>query len=118
MSHCTSCQCLLTEDNAYKRKTRKSGLSSMCKSCFSEYCAERWRDRKKLAIEYKGGQCQECGYKKYLGALEFHHLDPSTKEANWNKIRLWEWSKITEELDKCVLLCANCHREAHATIPL
>jgi predicted HNH restriction endonuclease len=113
MANCTKCFCLLTDETGFKRKTRKSGYQSMCRSCFNEYTVERWRQRKLEAIKYMGGECKECGYKKYFGALEFHHLDPSTKEASWNKIRLWEWSKITEELDKCVLLCANCHREVH-----
>jgi predicted HNH restriction endonuclease len=113
MSNCTKCSCLLTEETGFQRKSRKSGYQSMCRSCFNEYTTERWRKRKIEAVEYMGGKCKECGYNKYLGALEFHHLDPSTKEANWNKIRLWEWSKIKNELDKCVLLCANCHREAH-----
>ena len=74
---------------------------------------ERWKRRKREAIEYKGGACSVCGYSKYYGALHFHHRDPSTKEANWTKIRLWTWNKVLTELDKCDLLCANCHAEEH-----
>ena len=86
---------------------------SYCKTCFNERVKKRWKERKTKAVEYLGGKCSECGYDKCIGALDFHHLDPSTKEANWNKVRLWEWSKIESELDKCVLLCSNCHRETH-----
>lgn len=74
---------------------------------------ERWKKRKIEAITYKGGACSKCGYSKYYGALHFHHRDPSTKEASWNKIRLWPWDKVLTELDKCDLLCANCHAEEH-----
>ncbi len=74
---------------------------------------ERWINRKLKAIEYKGGCCQNCGYSKYYGALEFHHVDPKEKELNWTKLRLTSWANIQKELDKCVLLCANCHREVH-----
>lgn len=49
--------------------------------------------------------CDECGYDKYIGALDFHHLDPHTKDGTVTTV---------EEARKCRLLCANCHREAHA----
>lgn len=77
------------------------------------YQIERWIRRKKEAITYKGGCCAHCGYDKHYGALEFHHQNPSEKDVNWNKLRLRSWGKITNELDKCVLLCSNCHREEH-----
>jgi hypothetical protein len=75
---------------------------------------QRWIRIKQKAIEYKGGSCIQCGYNRYYGALEFHHLDPNEKDCQWDKLRLKAWSKITAELDKCVMLCANCHREEHA----
>jgi 5-methylcytosine-specific restriction endonuclease McrA len=73
------------------------------------------RRRKKvqaMAIEYKGGKCQICGYDRCTRALEFHHLNPDEKEFSISRdgsTRSWERTKI--ELDKCILLCANCHRE-------
>lgn len=76
---------------------------------------QRWTKRKLKAIEYLGGQCIRCGYNKYYGALHFHHRDPTTKSGNWTKIRLWNWARIEEELDKCDLLCANCHSEEHSS---
>lgn len=88
------------------------------KQAFNAYCIERWRQRKLKAVEYKGGCCERCGYDKYPDVLEFHHLDPSEKEASWNKIRLWSWKKIQGELDKCSMLCANCHREVHVELRL
>ena len=115
MPTCSTCSIELTEDNAYKKGKR---LQAYCKSCNNKIFAERWRQRKLDAIEYKGGKCQSCGYSKYFGALEFHHRDPSEKEFVWQKMRLVSKDRLTQELDKCDLLCANCHREAHANIPL
>lgn len=77
--------------------------------------AKRRRKIKELAIVYKGGKCQICGYAKYQGALDLHHLDPSTKEFGiGDKGYTRSWKKVEQELDKCVLVCANCHREVEA----
>lgn len=74
---------------------------------------ERWIKIKKKAIEYKGGCCQRCGYNQYYGSLQFHHINPLEKDVSWTKLRLRSWDKIVSELDKCDLLCANCHAEVH-----
>ena len=68
-----------------------------------------------MTVEYKGGRCQVCGYDRCIEALEFHHLDPTQKDfgiSHRGYTRSWE--KVKEEVDKCILLCANCHREVHA----
>lgn len=74
-----------------------------------------WRRRvKDKAIEYKGGKCSRCNYDKCKEALEFHHTEPSHKDfgiAQKGATRSWERVKV--ELDKCILVCANCHREIH-----
>ena len=69
---------------------------------------------KTRALKYKGGECQKCGYSRCHASLEFHHIDPSEKEFSWPKMRKRAWVDIKTELDKCDLLCANCHRETHA----
>lgn len=79
----------------------------------SKYIKEKYLRRKLEAIEYKGGACSVCGYNKFYGALEFHHLDPSKKEFSWNKMRKVSEERLKKELDKCELLCSNCHKEAH-----
>ena len=72
-----------------------------------------WRQRLKLrAIQYKGGRCQVCGYNRCTRALTFHHLSPSEKDFNIGGSTK-AWSRIKAELDKCILLCANCHAETH-----
>ena len=68
-----------------------------------------------MAVAYKGGCCQVCGYKRCIEALEFHHLDPMQKDFGIShKGYTRSWEKVKEEVEKCILLCANCHREAHS----
>ncbi|MNT97520.1 hypothetical protein D3C72_2398630 [compost metagenome] len=49
-----------------------------------------------------------------MGALEFHHRDPAQKDFTFSQVKLKNFKHVKDELDKCDLLCANCHREAHA----
>jgi 5-methylcytosine-specific restriction endonuclease McrA len=79
--------------------------------------AKRRRKVKTMAINYKGGKCQICGYVKFQGALDLHHIDPKTKLfAISDKGYTRSWEKVKAELDKCILLCANCHREIEGGI--
>ena len=79
--------------------------------------AKRRRKIKTMAIEYKGGKCQICGYEKYQGALDLHHLNAEEKRFGiGDKGYTRSWAKVREELDKCILVCANCHREVEAGI--
>ena len=83
-----------------------------CKNKF--HTKKKRKDLKIQAIEYKGGKCEICGYNKCVEALEFHHLDPNEKEFGISKTgNTYSWEKIKNEIDKCSLLCANCHREVH-----
>ena len=79
-----------------------------------KYQIFRWRRIKQKALDYKGGCCVRCGYNEHNAALQFHHIDPSTKEYTWPKLCKCSWDKITKELDKCEVLCANCHAIKHA----
>lgn len=68
---------------------------------------------KAQAVAYKGGKCSICGYDKCIQALEFHHLDTNKDFGIGDNGYTRAWSKVKEELDKCILVCANCHREIH-----
>ena len=71
---------------------------------------------KEKAVDYKGGKCKICNYDRCVSALEFHHLEPSKKDFTLSQSMNIAWDKIKEELDKCILVCANCHREIHEGI--
>lgn len=76
---------------------------------------ERALTRKLELIEAKGGKCEICGYDKNIAALELHHLDPSQKSFQLDARHLSNTTieKLLEEANKCILVCANCHREIH-----
>ncbi|MDD2689567.1 MAG: hypothetical protein PHT41_05420 [Candidatus Omnitrophica bacterium] len=76
---------------------------------------KRRKKIRQMAVEHKGGRCDVCGYNQCIDALEFHHNNSSHKDFSISeKGYTRSWSKVKEELDKCTLLCANCHREVHA----
>lgn len=69
---------------------------------------------KERTVYVMGGKCQCCGYDKCIQALELHHLDPSQKDFSFNENPNRSWSSTRAEIKKCILVCANCHREIHA----
>ena len=74
--------------------------------------AERRRTLKNRAVELMGGSCMLCSYDKHVGVLEFHHVHAETKSFGVSSGGFSRsWQSINEELQKCVLVCANCHRE-------
>jgi hypothetical protein len=79
--------------------------------------SKRRKSLREQAIRYKGGKCQLCGYNQCVQALEFHHIDGKEKDFGLSASGLTRsWERIKNELDKTVMLCANCHREVHAGI--
>jgi len=79
--------------------------------------AKRRTKLKRMVIEYKGGKCALCGYEKYAGAFDLHHIGDSKKEFGLSASGLTRsWEKTKKEADKCILVCANCHREIHGGI--
>ena len=91
----------------------KTGPRYRCQKCDNENQKRQSKKLKQKCIDYKGGACVKCGYNKCNSALDFHHLDPSKKELGLSKNRR-KWEILKAELDKCILVCANCHREIHA----
>ena len=88
--------------------------SNRCKKCIVEAVKKRRAKVKQLSLLYKGNKCEKCGYSKCSDALEFHHKNSEEKEFGISsKGYTRSWKKVKEELDKCILLCANCHRELH-----
>ena len=87
--------------------------SNYCKKCFTRWKHERDTRVKKKAIEYKGGKCQRCGFVGHYAVFDFHHL--RDKEMNWRMMCNSGWERARPELDKCELLCSNCHRLEHSS---
>lgn len=84
-----------------------------------EYCAnhyariKRERNWEKI-IEIKGNRCSRCGGEFHWSVFDMHHRDPSVKDFNiGGKLHSYTWERIEQELEKCDLLCANCHRLTH-----
>ena len=110
---CPACTKYKKFEKFYTR--RKNNCSGWCRQCVAQDTIKRGRKIKLECLEYKGGKCQKCGYDKCQAALDFHHRNPEEKDfsickkygcKNMN-------DRIKKELDKCDLLCANCHREEH-----
>lgn len=96
---------------------REKGTRWRCRKCGVEAVTKRRLKVKVMSVEYKGGKCELCGYDKCVGSLGFHHKNPNEKDfgiAHKGYTRSWE--KIKKELDKCALLCHNCHGEVHAGV--
>jgi len=90
-----------------------AGRFSECKKCRRKDQTKRLRKNKNLLVQYKGGKCIKCGYNKCLSALDFHHLNPLEKDPNWIKMKNWSPKRVEKEVDKCELVCRNCHAEIH-----
>jgi len=87
----------------------------------ADYLKKAVAKRRKLvrekAVAHKGGKCQLCGYDRCHAALEFHHLDPTKKDFSISADGTTRsWKRVQTEIEKCVLICANCHREIHAGV--
>jgi hypothetical protein len=112
---CPKCKNECNISEFYNRRGKVGG-SVYCKKCTTKQVVERTKKLKQQMVEYKGGCCQICGYNKYIGALDFHHLNPSEKDFTIAHMRQYKFDEIVKnELDKCLLVCSNCHREIHGT---
>lgn len=107
--------------NSYKIRASKQQKHLMMNGQYkNQNCInvlKRKKEKKDELVKYKGGKCLLCGYDRLTSALEFHHIDPGTKEFALNLNNLSKsWEDCFAEADKCILVCANCHREIHAGI--
>lgn len=92
---------------------------SWCRQCVNERKVTAKQRFKRACIAYKGGACEVCGYAKCDAALDFHHNDASQKDFGISDSgHCCLTDEIKKELDKCRLLCANCHRELHFELSL
>lgn len=97
-------------DRQYEYKRNSGHTKKVCNSCLVN--RRRFKLKKRIIV-YMGGKCVRCGYDGCLGALHPHHLDPLEKDFNISGCHSRSWEAIERELNKCILLCSNCHFEEH-----
>jgi hypothetical protein len=92
----------------YDRK--KGHTRNKCNSCSVN---ERRYKLKQKCVDYKGGKCEHCGYTGNIKVFNFHHIDPTEKEFGISGAHCRSWKSLEKELNKCIMLCANCHIVEH-----
>lgn len=119
---CPICETPKPLDEFYKRSSgsgRSDEVGGYCKGCSNAYHSNRVKEVKIRMIEYKGCKCERCNLKledTHYSVFDFHHTNPEEKDPNFGKIKYQKWEVIREEIDKCQLLCSNCHRITHAEL--
>jgi hypothetical protein len=117
--------CKAKEDREYYLKNTTASKERARKSYHDNkeqkllYIKNYQRDKKLEAIAVKGSKCEQCGF-THPAALQFHHRDPQTKmfditSKTLSAPRKFPWETILQEIEKCDLLCANCHAVEHST---
>ncbi len=130
MKKCCKCNELKPITEFSKNRSTKDGLQRECKSCRKSVQREHYQLNKEKSFirakrqkekykkawdEYKETlECTVCG-ENHAPCLDFHHLDPSEKDFNISqKVKDMSLERIKLEIEKCVVLCANCHRKVHS----
>lgn len=125
---CNICQEVKAISEYHPNKDCSQGVVGTCKICYKvritkwysdnrrrrqDYANQKNRSRKKEVVDYFGDKCHDCEqtYPQYV--YQFHHLDPTQKDVNPSKALTMLPEKMWAELNKCVMLCANCHMIRH-----
>lgn len=105
---------LCKKHGSTKHFLRQDG-SFRCGKCASQWVIQNRRKKKEELVALFGGACVVCGYKKYAGALDFHHTNPKNKKFALSVKGLsYSRTSLLNEAKKCVLVCKNCHMEIEA----
>lgn len=121
MKTCNTCNKTLPVSEFRERKDRPGTLQPFCKPCSTKEVVNRYFANKKSCIQYKGNTCEDCGLQAHddnLKMFDFHHLEPEHKDFNISDVRGQSYTSVLRELDKCALLCANCHTKRHLDMKL
>lgn len=112
---CTKCNKELPiEEFNWRDKTRGIRRSE-CKYCHTEYMRKIYADKKETVSNMKSQiKCSKCGESREY-VLDFHHLNPDEKDDTVARMtsNYYRIDKVLNEINKCVVLCSNCHREFH-----
>lgn len=114
---CTKCGKELPIDQFNFRDKAKGTRRADCKNCHNGYMKKKYQEKQEAVQDLKAQcSCVKCGDKRgYL--LDYHHINPNTKKANISRLLVNTYDInnpiVQEEIKKCIVLCANCHREWH-----
>ena len=112
---CTKCGRELPLD-AFPWRNKAAGTRRAdCKECHSAYMKKQYAFKKGIIEEQKAQQkCAKCGESRGY-VLDYHHLNPEKKKATIARLtsNKYKLEDIQKEVDKCIVLCSNCHREFH-----
>ena len=99
----------------YVRKSKNTWTPERRREYDRKWNSDRLKVRRERLDNYKlNVGCEICGYDKHPAALDFHHKDPTLKKFNIsNSLPTRNWDRILEEIEKCDIICANCHRALH-----
>ena len=119
--YCQECKQHKSKDSFYKSSDRPTGYDIICKECKRKEYIKRYRETKKVLIEQFGNRCAICGKTFPWYAYDFHHKEGEKKEKKISRYirlsmkHLKTLPDFEEELKKCILVCAICHRKLHLT---
>jgi len=113
---CVKCSKTKPLEEFHKENNRRTGTHRSCKSCWALVKKKKWQQSKSEFTSMLGSECQNCRYHRYLSPLQFHHVNSDNKEHTLSRLICHESRRdeVLEELDKCCLLCSNCHDAFHA----
>lgn len=112
---CTKCGRELPIENFNWRDKSKGTRRADCKECHSGYMKNRYQEKKELVQELKSrDKCAKCGETRGY-VLDYHHIDPTNKSASVARLTSNKYGleQVMNEIQKCICLCSNCHREFH-----
>ena len=118
MKTCNTCNKTLPVSEFRERKDRPGTLQPFCKPCSSDFVVKKNNQHKKALVKYMGGKCADCGIVGHHSIYDFHHVAPEHKDFTIQSNRHYSFTQLMGELDKCVMLCANCHTKRHLDMKL
>ena len=112
---CSKCGRELPLEQFHWRNKTQGTRRSECKECHNTQVKIRYQENKNMINQSKQGKCcARCGYNECLEALEFHHKNPEEKKDSVARLSThYSLEDGIKEIEKCILLCANCHRYFH-----
>jgi hypothetical protein len=122
MKTCSDCKTSKNSDDFGLDKIQGDGFRTICKSCDSSRAMRRRKIIREQVADYLKevgkDECKVCGYNKCKAVIELHHINPEEKDAHIAVMvgKAYSLKTIKKEIDKCIALCANHHREYHAGI--